>query len=114
MAYDDELADRLRAALSGRTDVREKRMFGGLAFRVDGAMAVAVSGAGGLMVRCDPARTAELLAVDGVGPMVMQGRELIGWVRVSAEAVEEEDVLRRWVAIGCDGAAQASGPARSR
>ena len=54
MTYDRELADRLRAALSTEPDVSEKAMFGGLAFLVDGAMAVAVSGRGGLMVRCDP------------------------------------------------------------
>ena len=102
MAYDRELADRLRAALSTEPAVTEKAMFGGLAFLVDGAMAVAVSGKGGLMVRCDPQRTEELIAADGVTRMVMRGRELDGWLRVAAEVVDDEDALRRWVAVGRD------------
>ncbi|WP_222267739.1 TfoX/Sxy family protein [Modestobacter marinus] len=102
MTYDRELADRLRSALSTEPGVTEKAMFGGLAFLVDGAMAVATSGQGGLMVRCDPARAAELVAADGVTRMVMRGREMDGWLRVDAGAVEDEDALRRWVATGRD------------
>jgi TfoX/Sxy family transcriptional regulator of competence genes len=102
MTYDRELADRVRAALSAGPDVSEKAMFGGLAFLVGGAMAVAVSGAGGLMVRCDPARADELTAADGVERMVMRGRELDGWLRVAAEVVDDEDALRRWVATARD------------
>ena len=102
MTYDRELADRLRAALSTEPDVSEKAMFGGLAFLVGGAMAVAASGQGGLMVRCDPARADELTAADGVQRMVMRGRELDGWLRVAAEVVDDEDALHRWVVIGRD------------
>ena len=100
MTYDRELADRVRAALSTEPHVTEKAMFGGLAFLVDGAMAVAVSGQGGLMVRSDPARAEELTAADGVERMVMRGRAMDGWLRVSADVVDDEDPLRRWVAIG--------------
>jgi TfoX/Sxy family transcriptional regulator of competence genes len=102
MTYDRELADRLRAALSTEPGVTEKSMFGGLAFLVDGALAVAASGKGGLMVRCDPARAEELVAADGVERMVMRGREMDGWLRVSADVVDDEDALRRWVATGRD------------
>jgi hypothetical protein len=102
MAYDRELADRVRAALSTDPAVTEKAMFGGLAFLVDGAMAVAVSGQGGLMVRCDPQRTEQLVATDGVTRMVMRGRELDGWLRVAPEVVDDENALRRWVTIGQD------------
>lgn len=102
MTYDRDLADRLRAALSTEQGVSEKAMFGGLAFLVDGALAVAVSGAGGLMVRCDPARAAELTATDGVARMVMRGREMDGWLRVAPDVVDDEDALRRWAAIGRD------------
>ncbi|WP_369140486.1 TfoX/Sxy family protein [Modestobacter versicolor] len=102
MAYDTELADRLRAALSTERGVTEKRMFGSLAFLVDGALAVAVSGAGGLMVRCEREDTEELVAADGVERMVMRGREMDGWLRVSADVVDDEDALRRWVATGRD------------
>jgi TfoX/Sxy family transcriptional regulator of competence genes len=110
MTYDRELADRVRAALSTEPGVSEKSMFGGLAFLVDGALAVAASGTGGLMVRCDPARAPELTAADGVQRMVMRGRETDGWLRVSAEVVDDEDALRRWVATGRDAAQRA--PAR--
>ena len=68
MTYDRELADRLRAALSTEPGVTEKAMFGGLAFLVDGAMAVAASGKGGLMVRCDPDR-AEAAWTAGAGAL---------------------------------------------
>src|SRR3954454_6293088 len=102
MTYDRELADRLRAALSTEPGVTEKAMFGGLAFLVDGSMAVAASGQGGLMVRCDPARADELTAADGVERMVMRGRAMDGWLRVSADVVEDEDTLRSWVTIGRD------------
>jgi TfoX/Sxy family transcriptional regulator of competence genes len=102
MTYDRELADRIRAALSAEPGVTEKSMFGGLAFLVDGAMAVAASGKGSLMVRCDPARSEELVVADGVERMVMRGREMDGWLRVSADVVDDEDALRRWVATGRD------------
>ena len=99
---DRELADRLRAELPAGPRVTEQAVFGGLAFLVEGALAVAVSGRGGLMVRCDPAWTEELVVADGVARMVMRGRELDGWLRVSADVVADEDSLRRWVAIGRD------------
>ncbi|GAB4082170.1 TfoX/Sxy family protein [Modestobacter muralis] len=102
MTYDRELADRLRAELSADPRVTEQAMFGGLAFLVEGAMVVAVSGRGGLMVRCDPARAEELLAAEGVCPMVMRGRELDGWLRVSPAAVDDDAALRHWVGIGQD------------
>ncbi|WP_222192885.1 TfoX/Sxy family protein [Modestobacter italicus] len=102
MTYDRELADRVRAALSTAPDVSEKAMFGGLAFLVGGAMAVAVSGQGGLMVRSDPARADELTAAEGVERMVMRGRALDGWLLVAAEALDDEETLRRWVATGRD------------
>ena len=108
MTYDRELADRLRAALSTERGVTEKAMFGGLAFLVDGALAVAASGKGGLMVRCDPAGAEEHVAADGVERMVMRGREMDGWLRVSADVVDDEDALRHWVATGKDAAQRAS------
>ena len=106
MTYDRELADRVRAALSAEPGVTEKAMFGGLAFLVDGSLAVAVSGRGGLMVRCDPARADERTAADGVARMVMRGREMDGWLRVAEDVVDDEDALRRWVATGRDVARQ--------
>jgi hypothetical protein len=94
MAYDEDLANRIRELLAAET-YTEKRMFGGLAFLIGGHMAVAVSGQGGLMVRCAPEQTDELMAREHAGPFVMRGRELSGWLRV-----EDAGDLRPWVEIG--------------
>ncbi|MEJ7832063.1 MAG: TfoX/Sxy family protein [Nocardioides sp.] len=99
MAYDEDLADRLRIRLQDREDVTERKMFGGLAFLLGGNMAVAVSGQGGLMVRCDPADSDAHVA-DGATRMVMRGREMDGWLRVEDSAVTADAELDRWVAIG--------------
>lgn len=97
MAYDEQLADRIRALLAGAPGVTEKRMFGGLAFLVGGHMAVAASGQGGLMARVDPDHEDALLAEPGVTPMEMRGRPMTGWLRVDAGAVADDDALRAWV-----------------
>jgi TfoX/Sxy family transcriptional regulator of competence genes len=100
MAYDEELADRVRECLEQVPDVTERRMFGGLAFLVGGNMAVAASGQGGLLLRCDPAGTDALVATNGVDRMVMRGREMEGWLRVEEPVVTEDDDLRHWVELG--------------
>lgn len=100
MAYDDDLADRVRGALEDVSPVTEKRMFGGLAFLVNGHMAVAASSRGGLMVRVDPADLEGLLAEEHTGPMVMRGREMEGWMRVEHAGLESDEALRRWVDTG--------------
>ncbi len=100
MAYDEDLADRIRVATQQVAGVREKKMFGGLAFLVGGHMSVSASGKGGLMVRCDPAQTDALTAQPGVRPFEMRGREMDGWLRVDAEALSGDDDLARWVEVG--------------
>jgi TfoX/Sxy family transcriptional regulator of competence genes len=100
MAYDEELAERLREVLATEAAISEKRMFGGLAFLIGGNMAVAASREGGLLLRCDPAQTDELVTGAGARRMVMRGREMDGWLRVDAAAVEQDADLRRWVARG--------------
>jgi len=100
MAYDEELADRLREALQEVDGLTEKRMFGGLAFLVHGNMAVAASSKGGLMLRVDPAENDALLREPHTGPMVMRGRATDGWLRVDAEALDDDGGLDRWVARG--------------
>lgn len=77
-------------------------MFGGLAFLVDGNMAVVVSGQGGLMVRVRPEETAKLLSREHVAPMVMRGRQMRGWLRVSSAGLETKRQLRPWVSRGMD------------
>src|SRR5918998_76883 len=99
MAYDEELAERIRGHLGG-VSVTEKRMFGGLAFLVGGNMSVAASGQGGLMVRVDPADTDDLLATPHVHPFEMRGRAMQGWLRVDAEGVRTQRQLEPWVERG--------------
>lgn len=100
MAYDVELADRVRAVVGEEPGVTEKRMFGGLAFLVGGHLAVTASSRGGLLLRVDPADAGPLLAEPGVAPFEMRGRPMAGWLAVDAEAVADDDELRRWVARG--------------
>jgi len=97
MAYDEFLADRVRTLLRDRATATEKRMFGGLAFLVGGHMAVAASREGGLLVRIDPAEGDALRALPGTRPMVKQGREMDGWLRVDSDAVDEDAGLIEWV-----------------
>lgn len=104
MAYDANLAQRVRALLGERDNVAEKKMFGGLAFLVDGHMAVAASGQGGLLVRCDPAATDDHLD-HGAEPMVMRGKPMSGWLRVPDDHVEDDASLTTWVQIGTSAAA---------
>jgi TfoX N-terminal domain len=100
MAYDEELAERVRALVAAEAGLSEQRMFGGLAFLINRNMAVAASGQGGLLLRVDPAETAALVSPPHVGRFEMRGREMDGWLRVDAEAVGTDDELRRWVDIG--------------
>jgi TfoX/Sxy family transcriptional regulator of competence genes len=99
MAYDEELAARIRELLLDEDDVVEKKMFGGLAFVVDGHMAVSASGQGGLLVRIDPERADRYLG-SGVEPMEMRGRSMLGWLRVDADVVRTKAQLRKWVGRG--------------
>jgi TfoX/Sxy family transcriptional regulator of competence genes len=100
MAYDLELADRIRELIGRPSGVVEQKMFGGLAFLVGGNMAVAASGQGGIMVRVNPEQSDELAAQPGASLMVMRGREMPGWLRVDAEHVRTAKQLRRWVELG--------------
>jgi TfoX/Sxy family transcriptional regulator of competence genes len=102
MAYDEDLADRIRELFSGEHGVAEKRMFGGLAFLIDGNMSVCVSGQGGLMVRVPRDDTEKLLAREHVEPRVMAGRETRGWLRVSTDGVKTKRQLQGWVSRGLD------------
>ena len=99
MAHDEALAERIRQALGAETP-EEKRMFGGIGFMVDGNLAVAASGQGGLLVRVDPGDSARLLSEPGTAPMVMRGSEVAGWLRIETDAVGEPEALDRWVGIG--------------
>ncbi len=100
MAYDEDLANRLRELLADEPNVTEQKMFGGLAFLIGGHMAVCASGQGGIMVRVDPAETAKLLTTTTATPMIMRDKELDGWVRVSTDEVRTARQLKPWVTRG--------------
>jgi TfoX/Sxy family transcriptional regulator of competence genes len=100
MAYDEELAGRIRALVAAEPRLTEKKMFGGLAFLVGGHMAVAASGQGGLLVRIDPIDSDELVASTNARLMEMRGREMAGWLRVESDDVRTDDELRPWVERG--------------
>jgi TfoX/Sxy family transcriptional regulator of competence genes len=100
MAYDEDLANRIRELLAPERNVEEKRMFGGLAFLINGNMSVAVSGQGGLLVRVPPEDTDKLVGRDHVSAMVMAGREARGWLRVAAEGVKTKRQLQSWATRG--------------
>jgi TfoX/Sxy family transcriptional regulator of competence genes len=100
MAYDEDLAARVRDCMQQDNGLSEKKMFGGLAFLIDGRMAVAASGQGGLLVRVDPAQTDGLARRPHAGRFVMRGREMNGWLHVDPPAVRTEAELERWVRLG--------------
>jgi TfoX/Sxy family transcriptional regulator of competence genes len=100
MAYDEDLANRIRDLIASEIGVSEKKMFGGLAFLVNGNMSVSASGRGGLMLRVDPDDSDALVAKPHASRMVMRGREMDGWLRVDAEGIKTKRQLERWVARG--------------
>ena len=100
MAYDEDLANRVRELIAGETGIVEKKMFGGLAFLIGGNMSVSVSGQGGLLLRIDPAETDALAAKPHAERFVMRGRAMDGWLRVDPEGLETKRQLERWVARG--------------
>jgi TfoX/Sxy family transcriptional regulator of competence genes len=100
MAYDEDLANRVRELIGVESGLTEKKMFGGLAFLINGNMSVGVSGQGGLMVRVDPAETDALLARPHARAFEMRGREMQGWLRVDSEGVRTKRQLEPWVRGG--------------
>jgi hypothetical protein len=102
VAYDEVLADRVRDLLLGESDLTERKMFGGLAFLVNGHMSVSVSGQGGLLLRCDPDETDRLLNKPFASVFEMRGRMMDGWLRVDATGLKTRAQLARWTAIGVD------------
>jgi TfoX/Sxy family transcriptional regulator of competence genes len=102
MAYDSDLANRIRELTGTEQGVTEKRMFGGLAFLIGGNMAIAASSKGGLLVRVDPDETRSLLGKPHAQPFEMRGREMRGWLRVGGEGVRTKRELEPWVKRGVE------------
>jgi TfoX/Sxy family transcriptional regulator of competence genes len=100
MAYDEDLANRIRELIAAEPGVTEKKMFGGLAFLIGGHMAIAASGQGGLLVRCAPEETERLIAKPHAERFKMRGREMDGWLRVDDDGVKTKRGLEPWVRTG--------------
>ena len=100
MAYDEELAERMRELVAGERGVTEQKMFGGLAFLVGGNMAIAASGQGGVLVRVDPEQSDTLVAATDAYVMEMRGRSMRGWLRVDPEHLGTDRELAKWVDLG--------------
>jgi TfoX/Sxy family transcriptional regulator of competence genes len=100
VAYDEDLAQRIRALVATRRSLSEKKMFGGLAFLVGGNMAVAASGQGGILVRVGRERSDQLTATTAASLAVMGGRPMPGWLRVGADHLRTGRQLKKWVDLG--------------
>ena len=100
MAYDEELAMRIRELIVGERGLTEKKMFGGLAFLIGGNMAIAASGQGGLLVRCAPTDSDKLVKNNGATIAVMRGQPMPGWLRVEDSKVKSKRELSAWVTRG--------------
>jgi TfoX/Sxy family transcriptional regulator of competence genes len=102
MAYDEDLANRIRELIAADTGVTEQKMFGGLAFLIGGNMAVGASSEGGLLLRVPPDETEALAAKPHARRFEMRGREMQGWLRVDADGVRTKRQLESWVRRGVD------------
>jgi hypothetical protein len=100
VAYDEDLARRIRALVATEQGLSEKRMFGGLAFLIGGNMAISASGQGGVLVRVGPERSDALSATTAASVAVMRGRPMPGWLRVDADHLRTGRQLKKWVDLG--------------
>jgi TfoX/Sxy family transcriptional regulator of competence genes len=100
MAYDEDLADRIRELLGGEFKVTEKKMFGGLAFLIGGHMAISASGQGGVLLRVDPEQSDSIVASTKASEAVMRGRPMQGWLRVAPDDIRTKRQLTKWVQLG--------------
>jgi hypothetical protein len=100
MAYDQDLAGRIRRLIGGDPDLTERNMFGGLAFLIGGNMTIVASGQGGAMIRVDPQQSDVLIATTNASLVEMRGRAMPGWLRVSSDDLRTHDQLSPWVERG--------------
>jgi hypothetical protein len=100
VAYDEDLADRMRGLLAGTRLLTEQKMFGGLAFLIGGHMAIGASGQGGALVRVDPEQSDKIVATTKARPMEMRGRQMQGWLRVDSDDLRTKRQLEKWVKLG--------------
>jgi hypothetical protein len=100
MVFDDDLAKRIRDIVRDEPDLTEKRMFGGLAFLINGNLAVSASGQGGMLLRVDPTDTPTLIKRPEASRCQMRGREMDGWLRIDATGLTTKRQLKSWVFRG--------------
>jgi TfoX/Sxy family transcriptional regulator of competence genes len=100
VAYDEELAERIRELIGSERGVTEQKMFGGLAFLIGGNMAIGASGQGGALVRVDPAQSDKLVTTTKARLMEMGGRRMKGWLRVDSKDLRTKARLAKWVKLG--------------
>jgi TfoX/Sxy family transcriptional regulator of competence genes len=100
VAYDEDVAARIRELVAKEKGLSEKKMFGGLAFLIGGNMAIAASGQGGILVRVDPEQSDKLVATTKASVAVMQGRAMSGWLRLESADVRTKPQLAKWVRLG--------------
>jgi TfoX/Sxy family transcriptional regulator of competence genes len=103
VAYDEDLARRIRELIPDSESVTERRMFGGLAFMIGGRMAIAAGNGGGILLPVDSERAEQLVQEPHVSRMVMRGREMAGWLTVEPEAASTREELARWVELAVRG-----------
>src|SRR5215510_1051595 len=113
MPYDEALADKVRRALVGTAGLTEKKMFGGIAFMVKGAMCVGVDKSD-LIVRCEKDETDDLLKKKGVRVFDLSGgRPMKGWLLIGPEATKTAAGFKWWIDFALAGAAESEKPARA-
>jgi TfoX/Sxy family transcriptional regulator of competence genes len=100
VAYDEDLANRIRDILQNEPGLTEKRMFGGLAFLINGNMAVSASGQGGMLLRIDPIDAPSLVGRPEASPFEMRGRKMDGWLRIDQTGLTTKRQLESWVSRG--------------
>jgi TfoX/Sxy family transcriptional regulator of competence genes len=116
MAYDEQLAERIRQLMKKQRGVTERKMMGGLTFMTASGMFCSASGKGGLLVRVAPESRDRFLAESHVQPADMSGRRMTGFIRIVPEGYRTEAGLKKWVERGLAAAAvrPSAGPKRVR
>jgi hypothetical protein len=102
MAYNETLAERIRESLTSFNDVKERRMFGGLAFMVNGKMTITVNNRPDhvMMVHIDPLLHEEALKRKGAATAIMRGKEYKGWIFLTEDAITSDEDFDYWISLG--------------
>jgi hypothetical protein len=95
----DELATRIRSFVALDPRITERKMFGSVAFLLNGHILVSARGKGGMMVQCGAEAGSQAATQPGVATMVMRGREMAGFVCVDDDQLEADDALQHWIGV---------------